>query len=355
MWVPTSVLNTKAAFSQKRIYTEWYSLDKNKNRMNHSFEFISAHNNPLPLAEHSKILDALLALYANNLAIVDPNNLGGLHFKMVDVAEISGRKYTDGFRKSLAEAIYRYMRCIGFWHNAYLNKGMRGDLACTFIEENSLWDKEAGNDDYDKRIRNEKQSSGNSKERSSWHYIKFNQRIAKILHDGDTRLFLSEIIKSDLKPLPYIIYRYFFAFSDSTPVERTLSQLQQIFPYGRKEIFLSKLREHLDEIAKYNLIENYTWPSDTTKKWGDLTISVKCKSFTKNGILLDIPLEKLKLVESLPERELEIIKKSLVAKKYIAEEAISAIENLKTIASQEIYLNTLRNVLKTSINKMGLF
>jgi hypothetical protein len=356
MWVPTSVLNAKAAFSQRRIFTEWTSVDKNtKVKLNHSFEFSSIHNNPLPLAEHSKIIDTLLALYANNLSIVDPNNIGGLHFKMCDLAAIAGRKYTEGFRKSVAEAIYRYMRCLAFWQNAYLKNGMRGDLSCTLIEENSLWDQSAGKDNYMQRVRNPKHSSGSSKDRASWHYIKFNQRVADVLHEGDTRLFLSEIIKSDLRPLPYIVYRYFYAFSDSTPVERSLAQLQQVFTYGRKEIFLTRLREHLDEIVKYNLIENYVWPERIDKNWNDAILTVKCKSFTKNGRSFDIPIEKLRNIDLISESDLEAIKTSFYAKKYLADETISAIENLKVIASHDIYINTLRSILKTSIAKFDLF
>lgn len=357
MWVPTSVLNPKAAFSQKSIFTAWSSFDQNtKIKMNHSFEFSSIHDNPLPLAEHSKILDILLAIYANNITKDDPENMGGLHFKMCDVAEVSGRKYTEGFRKSLAESIYRYMRCVAFWHNAYLSNGMRGNLSCTLIEESSIWDQYAGRDAYEKRVRISKDSSRNNRAITSWHYIKFNQRIAKILHEGDTRLFLSELIKSDLRPLPYIVYRYFYAFSDLKPVERSLAQLKQTFSYGsRGDFFLIWLREQLEEIAKFNLIDNYEWPTKV-ENWNEAIVKVKCKSFIKtNNMRITIDIEKLRNIDTLPSNELEEIKKKFIEHNLLSDESLAAIQSIQSIASKEIYQNMLRNMLKACISKFDLF
>jgi hypothetical protein len=347
MWFPTSVLNTKAAFTQK-IEVKWESIDATTKQIHkHKFEFAPIHNNPMPIPEHSKLFDILLALYANNMFLgeSDEKAIGTLYFRMSDVAEIAGKQYTAGFRMSLAEAIYRYMRCVAFWTNAYLSNKRRGNLSCTLIEETSIWDKNAGIDDYNGRQRLKCVSPGRSQDKTTWSFVKFNRNIAKLLHTGDTRLFLSEIIKSDLRPIPYVIYRYFYAFSDKDYVKRDLNTLCKTFGYsGKQYLFPTWLRQQIDEIAEMNLIEDYIWPKDIDDL-NKAQVSVKCKSFTnvtkKNNnakISHDIAsMTNIMLLEVFAEMK---------NKNLLSSDTLGMLDVVEKSAGQSIFYTTLRHVIE---------
>ena len=340
MWFPTSVLNPKYAFN-KKIKIEWESVDVKKQKQKHSFEFAPMEGNPLPLAEHSKILDALLALYSNNLN----DEIGKLHFRMIDVADILGRKSTEGFRVSLAEAIYRYMRCIAFFQNAYLSNRQRGNLSCTPIEETSLWDKFAGSQNYNDRVRIKCSSPRNSMDKSTWHIVRFNKAIAEGLHNKDTRLFLSEVLKSDLKPVPYIIYRYFYAFNDMEYVQRSLFTLCKTFGFSNMGTFANWFRTQLDLIVKTSLIEHYEWPTNIA----DLDraiVKVKCKSFTQKAPIKDLDSNKLKDIDNLTNLALIEYYIEFKKRKLISEETVAVLEEIEKVSGKPLFFNMLKSVLK---------
>lgn len=341
MWFPTSVLNSKFAFN-KKIKIEWESLDKvKKQKQKHSFEFAPMEGNPLPLAEHSKLLDAMLALYSNNM----DNEIGRLYFRMSDVADIAAKKYTEGFRVSLAETIYRYMRCIAFFQNAYLSNGQRGNLSCTPIEETSLWDKDAGVQNYNERLRIKSNSPRNSRDKSTWHIVRFNKTIAEGLHNKDTRLFLSEVLKSDLKPVPYIIYRYFYAFSDINYVERDLFTLCKTFGFSNMTTFADWFRVQLDSIADTTLIENYEWPSNVSDL-NKAIVRVKCKSFTQKSPIKALDFKKLKDIDNLT--NLALIEYYIEFKKrnLISEETVSVLDEIEKASGKPLFFQMLKGVLK---------
>ena len=347
MWFPTSVLNSKFSFN-KKIKIEWESLDlKTKQKQKHLFEFAPMEGNPLPLAEHSKLCDALLALYANNL---DAEDIGKLYFRMVDVSDIAGKKYTEGFRVSLAETVYRYMRCVAFFQNAYLSNGQRGNLSCTPIEETSLWDKDAGNKDYNERLRIKSASPRNNRDKSSWHVVKFNKNIAQILHNGDTRLFLSEVLKSDLKPVPYIIYRYFYAFNDMDYICRSLNTLLHTFGFSNPHTFSGWFRSQLDAIVKTNLIEDYEWPSDVSDL-NNAVVKVKCKSFTKQSPIKDIDTNKIKDIDNLTNLALLEYYMEFRKRNLITEDTVQILDEINKKGGNNLFFSMLKNVLrKAAVN-----
>lgn len=348
MWFPTSVLNSKTAFTQKKIKITWESMDsKTKEKQQHAFEFSATYDNPMPIAEHSKLFDILLALYANNMFLYQDNEIGTLYFRMVDVAEISGKKYSNGFRMSLAEAIYRYMRCVAFWQNAYLSNGMRGNLSCTPIEETSLWDKHAGLTNYAARKRNRIASPGRCMDQNTWNVVKFNKRIADVLHNGDTRLFLSEIIKSDLRPIPYIIYRYFYAFSDVDYVERSMTTLCQNFGFAsKKSTFPIWLRNQIDEIAKTQLLDDYEWPTNL-KNWNEAIVRVKCKCFTRQSPIKDLSINnKIQNIDNLTNLALYEYYLEMIKRRLLAQDTITVLESLEKFGGKEMFYETLRRILK---------
>jgi hypothetical protein len=349
MWFPTSVLNTKAAFNQKNIVVNWESTDKvTKQTHKHKFEFAPMRNNPMPIPEHSKLFDILLALYANNKFLGENNekDIGTLYFRMSDVADIAGKQYTAGFRMSLAEAIYRYMRCVAFWTNAYLKNGERVNLACTLIEETSIWDNKSGADDYNDRQRLKCISPGRSLDKTTWSFVKFNRSIAEELHTGDTRLFLSEIIKSELRPIPYVIYRYFYAFSDKDYIKRDLNTLCSTFGYsGKPYLFPDWFREQIDEIAKMNLIEDYVWPKDISD-WSKAQVSVKCKSFVKTNSSNRI--SKIELdISSMTNMMLLELFTEMKTRNLLSKDTLGTLNIVEKTAGQTIFYATLRNILET--------
>jgi len=349
MWFPTSVLNSKSSFTQKSIKVHWESIDPaTKELQKHLFEFSPMQNNPLPLAEHSKLFDILLALYSNNMFIHGDDEKDALYFRITDVAEIANRQYTDGFRVSLAETVYRYMRCVAFWQNAYLANGRRGDLSCTLIRESSLWDNSAGVADYKDRRRVRLSSPGRGSDKTTWCYVKFDNRITEVLHNGDTRLFLSEIIKSNLKPVPYIIYRYFYAFSDIEYVERSLSTLCQTFGFAsRQTLFPKWFRSQLDEIAEVNLFDDYVWPEDI-RNWEDARVRVKCKNFTRQNPIKDMDTGKLQNIDNLTnlvllEYYLEFKRRSI-----LSAETVNMLEFIERTGGRDIFYGALKEALKSN-------
>jgi hypothetical protein len=355
MWMPTSVLNSKSAFNQKGIFVKWESVDPStRERQIHSFEFSPMMNNPMPIPEHAKLFDILLTLYANNLLSIEHEGfkVGTLFFRMTDVAMIAGKKYTDGFRSSLAEAIYRYMRCIAFWKNAYLFNGMRGNLSCTPIEKSSLWDDDAGQSNYEERKRIKCASPRNSHNPSAWNMIKFNESLTEVLHNGDTRLFLSEIIKSDLRPVPYIIYRYFYAFSDIKYVERSLSQLCQNFGFSKRYNFPVWFRSQLDEIVHTNLIEDYEWPTDI-KNWNEAIVRVKCKCFTKQVKLKSTTRNKLMDVDNLTNLGLLEFYIEAKSRSIIDKDTIDLLEFVEKSQGKDVFYQLLRRTLKNKATEFN--
>lgn len=355
MWLPTSVLHAKTAFKKQQIFITWDSIDPTtKQKQTHSFEFAPMKRNPFPIAEHAKLLDILLAMYANKVFKGKERDEGVLHFRMTDVADIAGKKYTDGFRNSLAEAIYRYMRCIAFWNNAYLFNGMRGSLSCTVVEESSLWDTAAGRENYRERIRLHNESPRNNQDQNTWNVVRFHRKITDVLHSRDTRLFLSEIIKSDLKPIPYIIYRYFYAFSDLDYVARSLNQLCQNFGFeSRINIFPKWFRLQLDAIGKANLIDDYDWPEDL-ENWDKAFVRVKCKCFTKQTKIKDLSVERIRDVNNLTNLALLEYYVVMQSKNIISEDTVAILDKIEKMGGQKTFFKVLRDTISENAHKLNI-
>ncbi len=83
------------------------------------------------------------------------------------------------------------------------------------------------------------------------------------------RVFLTEILHSDLSDAAKCVYRYFYRFSDSTAVHRDYWQLMGAFAWAsNKTRFVIWLKNQLTELKAYGVVEDFAFAPGS--------VSVKC-------------------------------------------------------------------------------
>ena len=248
--VPTFVLNPKSAEKLEALTHTWTN-----DRGLMEFTYSKSPKTPFPLVEHARYFDALIGLFSDRW-----NPEGYLFFSVAEVLRFAGKGSNNGGnRKAVLEAIRRYQFCQASWEQSW--KGGKTTWVGSLIPESDIWNFSTGE---------LKRNPRNSRTKESLHKIRFNEHIVNSLKDSNTRVFMTESIKS-LKPDSYAVYRYFYGFSDQSKIRRKIEKLDTVFPWtGRKSRFQPWLEKRLEECFQKGFLEGY--------ELKDGYVSVKCKS-----------------------------------------------------------------------------
>ena len=236
--VPMCVLHPKAARSIDKLHCTWPL----KGGRFASYTFMRPSDGAFPLTQHALYLDCLLASFAANF------NLDGiLYYRRSDILRLAGKAHNSSAADSLDEAVLRFRRCNMEWKLAWI--GSTEDWSGPIIVYSNLWD------DL-KTPRNPRNShspigEGKSrKEQEKWHSVKFNDFVVKALDNSRTRIFLTEVLRSEISHDAFCVYRYFYGFSDTSEINRTYEQLRSVFPWtGRQNRFTGWLNKNLEELC----------------------------------------------------------------------------------------------------------
>ena len=248
--VPTFVLHAKSADKMSIIEHTWTVRSGEM-----KFRFVRDPETPLPQVEHGRYFDALVGIFANRW-----NRDGDLWFSISEVLRFVNQKTNNrGARNAILETILRYRRAGAEWENSW--NGRTKSWNTHFIESTDLWDEMTGE---------LKRNPRSSRKKDQLHRITFCKHIVDSLKEGHTRVFLTDSLKK-LKADSYVVYRYFYGFSDRSKVHRDIGDLMSVFPWtGRPSRFQPWLEERLDECFKKGFIEEY--------EFKDGRVFVKCKS-----------------------------------------------------------------------------
>ena len=158
----------------------------------------------LPLPQHAKVLDVLLALFANNF-----NDDGEVWFSYADIARPLGINPRE--TSSIKEAIKRYYNLTMHFEKSWVDQpGRFTSEAMRPISRTDLFDKDK---DHNPR---------NSRLPKDLHYIKFSPAIIQSVQTKQIRLFPRDAF-SELDAWSYMLYKIFYAPTDKEPVRRTVT------------------------------------------------------------------------------------------------------------------------------------
>lgn len=196
----------------------------------------------LPTTEHARWLHIMLAMFAANW-----NEKGYLNFTFAQMLRIADMKNDSTARDTIYEAIKRYRKCQAEWDQSWDGRMRSWNYA--FIVESDLFDEHG----------NLKKNPRKAKTPDEWQKIRFCEPIVESLKNESTRRLIStSIFKSEISSSAYMIYTYFYSFSDLTPVERSFEHLLRVFPWkSRLSKFIEWLNQNLNECQKHGYIEFY--------------------------------------------------------------------------------------------------
>lgn len=288
--VPIAVLNTRASRLSKRLKYEW----RTENEV-----AIYAMNRPddvpFPQTEHSEIFYTMLAMFAQKFS-----DDGFLYFRISDVAKNAGYKLDGGGNFStIKEAIWRYSKCQIEFHRGWAKKGkMPENWDGPLIIVNNVFDTKEFNS---RKIRKNPRRNESA---SEWHYVQFHPKVVESVKDKFIRVFLTEVLQSDMSDATKAVYRYFFRFSDKSIVFRDYDILMQAFPWNSgKKRFVSWIEGHLSILKKKNIIDFFQ-----IKEQG---VAVKCNPISQIKLPSAIetkPIAKQKTNAKSSESDEELLK-----------------------------------------------
>ena len=289
--VPTFVLNTKSAEKLSKLEHSWKTRTGEPMR----YKFMRT-DTPFPQVEHARYFDALIGLFATRW-----NPDGHLWFSLSEVIRFAGLNPKNrGARNSVLEAIKRYIYCHAVWEGSW--KGLSKTWGNPFIIESDIWDEQTGE---------LKRNPRSSRKKEQLHKITFNQHVVESLKASQTRVFLTDSLKS-LKPDSYAVYRYFYGFSDQSKVIRYLTDLMNVFPWtGRASRFQPWLEARLKDGLEKGFVDSYDFKEGR--------VEVKCKSLKEHQD--SAPVIELKANESIKNKKKPKGKTKMKASK-VTDEAI---------------------------------
>ncbi len=261
--VPIFVLNSKTALSQHELVYEWRTRDGRDAK----FKFVRDPNVPFPQSQHVVYFDALLAMFANNF-----RDDGYLYFRISDVCRYVGKEATHGIYVAIKETIYRYAYCNAHWHESWVTprgeaKGENWHGPLIIVDD--IWVEKKSDSGDDLKL---KKNPRNARKVGDWHRIRFHPEIVNSIKNGFTKIFLTKVLGLGVRADAQCVYRYFYGFSDSSEIKRSVEHLMSAFAWqgGRKTRFVPWLKTHLEELVAYGLVEAFVIEND----W----ITVKCSS-----------------------------------------------------------------------------
>jgi hypothetical protein len=251
--VPICVLNPKASHLFEYLEHRWSTKDGAEL----TFRLYRPGESKvgLPTTEHARWLHIMLAMFAANW-----NEKGYLNFTFAQMLRLANLKNDSSARDTIYESIKRYRKCQAEWDQAWDGRIRSWNYA--FIVESDLFDDQG----------NLKKNPRKAKSADEWQQIRFCEPIVESLRNESTRRLIStSVFKNELPSAAYMIYTYFYGFSDLTPVERSFETLLRVFPWkGRLTRFIEWLDQNLSECQKQGYVEFY----DITKK----SVIVKSKN-----------------------------------------------------------------------------
>jgi len=92
---------------------------------------------------------------------------------------------------------------------------------------------------------------------------RFHPRVVESLKSQFVRVFLTEVLQSDLSDTAKSVYRYFYRFSDQSAVSRKYALLMQAFPWNSGEKrFVIWLKKQLTELKAYGVVKEFILQDD---------------------------------------------------------------------------------------------
>ena len=219
--VPLFALHSRSATSNRAISTQW-----RVDGVDVSFVFSRVGDEPFPLPTHAKILDCLIAHFANNFS-----SDGVLKFKMSDISRDCGK--ASGAREAIKEAVKRYQHTHASWQ-------------LSFVGRTDTW---SGPIILYSSLTNPKDKGRNPRNgfvKDSWHELAFHPVIVNSIKEKQIRVIQTEALKN-MPADVYIVYRWLKRFTDKEPLRRRLSTAQEslncrLRPNLFAEWFKGKLR-----------------------------------------------------------------------------------------------------------------
>jgi hypothetical protein len=312
--VPIAVLNPRATKLSKKITYEW----RTENEV-----AIYAMNRPddvpFPQTQHSEIFYVMLAMFSQKIS-----DDGLLYFRLSDVAKNAGYHGDGGsIFTTIKESIWRYSKCQIEFHRGWAKKGkMPENWDGPLIVVNNVFDTKEFNS---RKIRKNPRRNESANE---WHYVQFHPKVVESVKEKFIRVFLTEVLQSDLSDATKSVYRYFFRFSDKSIVFRDYDILMQAFPWNSgKKRFIGWIESHLLILKERKIIEFF--------QIQEQGVAVKCNPISKIKLSSAIeikPIAKQKTNSKSSESDEELLKQIPDLKK-------QGILTDKTIESLAIILN----------------
>lgn len=235
--VPICVLNPKSANAPQFVY-EFREREIDGEKCIPKLIITSGRATPLPLPQHAKVLDILLAMLAHNF-----NDDGDVFFRFNDISRSLGHCLTQN--NMIKEAIRRYhFNPIFFQHCWVDDPGRFTSQGFLIIIKTDLYDGDC------EQIRNPR----NSKKREFLHYIKFAPEIVQSVKKNFIRLFPKEAF-SELDAGTYTLYKLFYAPTDKEPIIRSLNFIANFLGWGNRIDRLSPwIVKHLEILREKEFI-----------------------------------------------------------------------------------------------------
>lgn len=258
--VPIFVLHARTASAQRELVYEW----RTREGRDAKFKFVRDPNVPFPQSQHVVYFDALLAMFANNF-----RDDGYLYFRISDVLRYVGKSRTSGSYDAVKETIYRYAYTSAHWHESWVTargeaKGENWHGPLIIVDD--IWvEKRDGADDLKL-----KKNPRNARKTEDWHRIRFHPEIVNSIKNGFTKIFLTKVLGLGVRADAQCVYRYFYGFSDSSEIRRSVEHLMRAFAWqgGRAARFEAWLRTQLEELVAHNLVEAF----EIENEW----VTVRC-------------------------------------------------------------------------------
>jgi hypothetical protein len=259
--VPIFVLNSKTASSQHELVYEWRTRDDRDAK----FKFVRDPNVPFPQSQHVVYFDALLAMFANNF-----REDGYVYFRVSDVLRYVGKSRTSGSYEAVKETIYRYAYCTAHWHESWVTargeaKGENWHGPLIIVDD--IWVEKTHEVTDDLRL---KKNPRNARKAENWHRIRFHPEIVNSIKNGFTKIFLTKVLGLGVSADAQCVYRYFYGFSDSSEIRRSVEHLMSAFAWqgGRAARFEAWLRTQLNELVAHDLVDVF----EIENEW----VTVRC-------------------------------------------------------------------------------
>jgi hypothetical protein len=272
--VPINVMNPKASRSSKRLASAWKTDGSQA-----CYAMKRDDDVAFPLLRHAEIFHTMLAMFVQR-----PNDDGVLYFRLSDIVKNLGKNREGGsIYTTIKEAIWRYSKCTVEWHQAWAQKGVKPDnWDGPLIIENNVF----STSEFRSRILRANPRRGCHQ--ALWHSITFHPRVTKSIKNQYVRVFLTEILHSDLSDAAKCVYRYFYRFSDSTAVHRDYWQLMGAFAWAsNKTRFVIWLKKQLNELKEYGVVEDFVFaPGNVSVKCAPISAIKTAKKVSTKTITL---------------------------------------------------------------------